>query len=210
MCLGNEKVVKRYQAKEFETLGFYISDHPLNEYKSIFEQYNIINFENFENNNDILSSNIACSVLKVLEKKTQKGNSYAIVKFSDLSTVFEIFIFSDIFEKNREQLIEGNSIMLTLIKNYTDENKTQKRINVKKIISLKDVINKPIKTITFKFVDLQEIEKLENLEIKGGETEIKILVIKKDKILKFSLNDKRKINYKLLNSLNLTENVIIE
>ncbi|MDA9726477.1 DNA polymerase III subunit alpha [Candidatus Pelagibacter sp.] len=197
-------------AKEFETLGFYISDHPLNEYKSIFEQYNIINFENFENNNDILSSNIACSVLKVLEKKTQKGNSYAIVKFSDLSTVFEIFIFSDIFEKNREQLIEGNSIMLTLIKNYTDENKTQKRINVKKIISLKDVINKPIKTITFKFVDLQEIEKLENLEIKGGETEIKILVIKKDKILKFSLNDKRKINYKLLNSLNLTENVIIE
>ena len=27
--------------KEFETLGFYISDHPLNQYKSIFDQYNI-------------------------------------------------------------------------------------------------------------------------------------------------------------------------
>ena len=88
--------------KEFETLGFYISDHPLNQYKSIFKQYNIINYDDFENNKDILSSNIACTVLKVQEKKTQKGNSYAIVKFSDLSNVFELFIFSDIFEINRD------------------------------------------------------------------------------------------------------------
>ena len=30
--------------------------------------------------------------------------------------------------------------MITLIKNYVDENKSQKRINVKKIISLKELI----------------------------------------------------------------------
>ena len=34
--------------KEFETLGFYISDHPLNQYKSIFNQYNIVNYEDFD------------------------------------------------------------------------------------------------------------------------------------------------------------------
>ena len=50
--------------------------------------------EDFDLKNDVLSSNIACTVLKVQEKKTQKGNSYAIVKFSDLSNVFELFIFS--------------------------------------------------------------------------------------------------------------------
>ena len=38
--------------KEFETLGFYISDHPLKQYQSIFNQYNIINYEEFENNKD--------------------------------------------------------------------------------------------------------------------------------------------------------------
>ena len=31
------------------------------------------------------------------EKKTQKGNSYAILKLTDLSSVFELFIFSDNF-----------------------------------------------------------------------------------------------------------------
>ena len=44
--------------KEFETLGFYISNHPLNQYKSIFELYNITNYHDFEINKDILSSNI--------------------------------------------------------------------------------------------------------------------------------------------------------
>ena len=27
--------------KEFETIGFYLSDHPLNQYKNIFNDYNI-------------------------------------------------------------------------------------------------------------------------------------------------------------------------
>ena len=104
-------------------MGFYISDHPLNQYKSIFKQYNITSFEDFELSTDILSSNIACTVLKVQEKKTQKGSSYAIVKFSDLSNVFELFIFSEIFENNRDNLFEGNSLMITLIKNYSDNDK---------------------------------------------------------------------------------------
>ena len=39
--------------------------------------------------------NIAATLLKIQEKKTQKGNSYAIIKFTDLSSVFELFIFSD-------------------------------------------------------------------------------------------------------------------
>ncbi len=197
-------------SKEFETLGFYISDHPLNQYKSIFSHYNITKYEDFDRKNDILSSNIACTVLKVQEKKTQKGSSYAIVKFSDLSNVFELFIFSDIFETNREILIEGNSLMITLIKNYLDENKIQKKINVKKIVSLKDLINKPIKNITFKFDDFKDFEKINYLSKEDGQTDVKIILNKNDKICTFELKNKRKVDNQLLNSLNLVENVLIE
>ncbi len=196
-------------AKEFETLGFYISDHPLNQYKSIFNQYNIINFEEFEINKDILSSNIACTILKVQEKKTQKGSSYGIIKFSDLFNVFELFIFSEMFEMNREKLIEGNSVMLTLVKNYIDDNKIQKRINVKKMVLLKELNNKPIKNITFKFNDINEIIKLKDLTSKEGETEVTIIFSENKKIHTFRLKNKRKINYELLNALNIRENVII-
>ena len=194
--------------KEFETLGFYISDHPLNQYKSVFKYYNITSYKNFEDNNDIISSNIACTVLKVQEKKTQKGNSYSIVKFSDLSNVFELFIFSDIFETNRNNLTEGNSLMLTLIKNYSDDSKTQKRINVKKIIALNELTNQQIKNITFRFTDIKDIQKLKKLSPKEAETDVKIILEWNDKILKFQLKHKRKINNKVLNSMNLMENVL--
>ena len=197
-------------AKEFETLGFYISDHPLNQYKSIFKQYNINDYNSFENSSDILSSNIACTVLKIQEKKTQKGSSYGIIKFSDLSNVFELFIFSEIFESNRQKLLEGNSVMLTLMKNYIDENKSQKRINVKKIVPLKELINKPYKNITFKFNEIDDLHKLKNLSVKDGNTEVKILMDKNSKIYKFELKDKRKINNQVLNTLNLSENVVID
>ena len=62
-------------------------------------------------------NNIAATLLKIQERKTAKGNSYAVLKLTDLTSVFELFIFSDILELNREILKEGNSLILTLIKN---------------------------------------------------------------------------------------------
>ena len=196
-------------SKEFETLGFFISDHPLNQYKTIFNQYNIINYENFEINKDILSSNVACTVLKIQEKKTQKGNSYAIVKFSDLSGVFELFIFSDIFEMNRELLVEGNSLMVTLIKNYLDENKAKKKINVKKIVSLKEVLNKPIKELKIQINNIDELNKFKSLSKKKGGTKLTIEIAEGKKTYIFQLNERRNLDQKLINSLKIGENILI-
>ncbi len=196
-------------SKEFETLGFFISDHPLNQYKSVFNQYNIINYEEFNTNENILSSNIASTILKVQEKKTQKGTSYAIIKFSDLSGVFELFVFSDVFESNREILIEGNSVMITLVKNFVDENKAQKKINIRKIISLKEVINKPVEEIKIKIKNIEDIQKINKLSMEGGKTKVIINVETDKKTMSFQLNEKRKIDHKMLNLLRNDENMEI-
>ena len=65
--------------------------------------------------------NIAATLLKVQERKTAKGNSYAVLKLTALSSVFELFIFSDVLELNREILKEGNSLILTLFKNVSND-----------------------------------------------------------------------------------------
>ncbi len=194
-------------SKEFETLGFFISDHPLNQYKSLFNQYNIINYEEFNSNENILSSNIASTILKVQEKKTQKGASYAIIKFSDLSGVFELFVFSDIFETNRDILIEGNSVMITLVKNYVDENKIQKKINIRKIISMKEVIDKPLNEIKIKIKNIEDIEKINKLTLEAGKTKVMIDVEDDKKRISFQLNEKRKIDHKTLNLMRNEENI---
>ena len=127
-----------------------------------------------------------------------------------MNSVFELFVFSDIFEINREVLTEGNSLMLTLMKNYIDENKTQKKINVKKIITLKEVINKPIDLLKLKFNDLSELQKIKYLKKDEGKTSIKFELQNKQNKLVFDLKDKRKIDLKQLNSLKIKENLILE
>ena len=161
-------------SKEFEAVGFFISDHPLNQFKEIFDDYKIIDFNKFNSNEEYKESNIAATLLKLQERKTAKGNSYAIIKLTDLTSVFELFIFSDILELNRNILVEGNSLIITLIKNITENNNRFKRLNVKKIVSLKDIFNKPISEIEFKTQDLNKINEISNFIKKDGTTEVKI------------------------------------
>ena len=188
-------------SKEFEAVGFFISDHPLNQYKDIFKEYKITEFSMFNNNEEVEETNIAATLLKIQEKKTQKGNSYAILKLTDLGSVFELFIFSDTLELNRKILIEGNSLIITLNKNITDQSNRFKRINVKKLTLLSDLLSKPISEVEFKISDEDKIEQISKLFSKEGNTLIKIKVQKKNKNLVFQLKNKRLVDRKLLNTL---------
>ena len=89
-------------SKEFESVGFFISDHPLNQFKEIFSDYDIINYNDFNHNDNVKDANIAATLLKIQERKTAKGTSYAILKLTDLQSVFELFIFSDLLDLNRQ------------------------------------------------------------------------------------------------------------
>jgi len=188
-------------SKEFEAVGFFISDHPLNQYKEIFDDYKIIDFNKFNKANDITESNIAATLLKIQEKKTQKGNTYAIIKLTDLSGVFELFIFSDILELNRQSLIEGNSLIFTIGKNISAEENRFKRLNVKKISSLKDLFNKPISEIKFCINNINQINEISDLIKKEGTTEVKIKINNQNNELVFKLNKKRLIERKSINTL---------
>ena len=188
-------------SKEFEAVGFFISDHPLNQFKDIYVDYKIIDFNQFNSNENAKESNIAATLLKIQERKTTKGNSYAIIKLTDLSSVFELFIFSDILELNRNILTEGNSLIITLCKNITEDNNRFKRLNVKKIVSLKDLFNKPISGIEFEIEDSKKIDEISSLIKKDGNTNVKIKIKDGDKNLIFKLNNKRLVDRKSINTL---------
>ena len=62
-----------------------------------------------------MNTNVAATLKKAQERKTAKGNTNANLKLTDLTSVFELFIFSEVLEKNRDILKEGSSIILSLI-----------------------------------------------------------------------------------------------
>ena len=188
-------------SKEFEAIGFFISDHPLNQFKEIFDDYNINDYEAFINNNDLKEINVAATLLKIQERKTAKGNAYAVLKLSDLKNVFELFIFSDVLELNREILKEGNSFILTLVKSISDTENRFKRINVQKIVSLKDLLNMPIQEVTFNLKSSKELDEISKFLPENGNTIINIKICDKNNDYSFRLKNKRNIDRKTINLL---------
>ena len=136
-----------------------------------------------------------------IRKKTSKGNSYAILKLTDLSSVFELFIFSDILDSNRDTLKEGNSLILTLIKSVSGEENRFKRINVQKIASLKDLFNSPINEISFNVKSIEQIQEISKFLNQDGKTQVKFNLSTEDQILNFQLKKPMNLDRKSLNLL---------
>jgi len=187
-------------SKEFESIGFFISDHPINEYKEIFDIYKIQNFNSFMSSSDN-ETILAATIMKIQEKKTQKGNTFVIIKFSDLGGVFELFVFSEILEQNRGILREGKSLLITVIKDISNQDNRFKRISVRKLISLGEISKHSIPKITFEIEELKNLKKLKDLISEKGDTNVKIVVQYNSKNLIFELSEKRKINPEILKSL---------
>ena len=86
---------KKLLTEEFISLGFYISNHPLNEYAEVFNQLDIVSYNEFYNNNNS-EGLVAGTIMSIQEKKSAKGTPYAIIKFSDKKGSSNFFCFPKI------------------------------------------------------------------------------------------------------------------
>ena len=65
-------VKKELLAEEFKSIGFYMSNHPLNEYKEIFSELKIISYDQFYSDNTNSEGLVAGTIMSIQEKK-RKG-----------------------------------------------------------------------------------------------------------------------------------------
>ena len=115
--------------------------------------------------------------------------------------VFELFLFSEILELNRNILKEGKSFLITVLKDLSNQNNRFKRINVRKLVSLNEIITQSMPKITFEIEKLENLRNFSNLISEEGNTNVKIIIKNNSKNLIFELSKKRKINPKILKSL---------
>ena len=187
-------------SKEFEAVGFFISDHPLNQFKEIFSDYKIIDYKTFISDNNLEQNNVAATLLKIQERKTSKGTPYAVIKLTDLSSVFELFIFSDTLEINRNILKEGNSLILTLIKTISGDEKIN-RINVRKVTSLKDLFHGSIKEVTFNINSKTQLDEIKKFLDNEGKTIVNIHFSDGTDTHNFKLKNLRNVDRKSISLL---------
>ena len=187
---------KELLSEEFISLGFYISDHPLNEYKEFFSQLEINSYKDFVDN-DKSEALVAGTIMSIQEKKSAKGNSYAIIKFSDNKSEFEIFLFADLFSLNRDKLKESNSFILTLHKDKNTSENNLTRINIRKIVDLTDLVNKTYETVSIEIKNRENLQELNNILKNNGKTKINVILRDNNKNYSFELEKTRKFDFSL-------------
>ena len=101
---------------------------------------------------------------------------------------------------------ESESFVLTLLKDSNGEN-SQKRVNVKKIVSLDEIINKSYDTISIELNNNYDLNELKNYLKDKGDTKIKIIIPHNNKKIILSLENDRKFDFKLFNTIKSKEYV---
>ncbi len=98
---------------EFNAIGFFLSGHPLDDYKSLLQRARVASFEDLESRveKEVM---VAGAVIKVDERKSKKGNPFAFITLSDATGQFEMTAFSEVLNGSREILQVGALVVASV------------------------------------------------------------------------------------------------
>ncbi|MEJ0012924.1 MAG: DNA polymerase III subunit alpha [Bauldia sp.] len=100
--------------REHDAVGFYLSAHPLDEYRAVLAKMRVQTWAEFSQavRAGASAGRLAATVTSKQERRTRTGNKMAIVQLSDSTGSFEAVAFSEELVKYRDLLEPGNSIVL--------------------------------------------------------------------------------------------------
>jgi DNA polymerase-3 subunit alpha len=116
--------IKQRLHGEKETLGLYVTGHPIEEYEDELKQFvrNRIVDLKADNNNQT----VAGLVVNMRTMKNKRGDNMAFVQLDDRSARIEVALFSDVFEASREKLVKDTVLVVEGKVSFDDYNGTLK------------------------------------------------------------------------------------
>ncbi len=188
---------------EFLSLGLYLSAHPLDSYSNILSKINVRrSIEILKEPEKYFKQNLKlCGLIYKIQKRQSPRGRWASIQLNDLSGSLDINIFSDIFEKYEDYLIEKNLILIDAeIKN---ENNQISRIIAKRIYLLNDYISNNKYNITLFTNTNKHLDKLIPLLgiLEVGHSDILINSSNKEQQVEIKIKENVKLSSKLINEL---------
>ena len=134
--LKNSDEYELKEILEFEknTLGFYVSGHPLDSYRQEMDELNYSLSSEIENIGDGSTAIFIGKVEEIQKKVSKKGNAFGIVTLMDFHGNIEMMLFSDKLEELQAMNLEepvAFKVKVTHTEMFT-------RISVLKVLSLKE------------------------------------------------------------------------
>ena len=99
-------------ATEKETLGFYITGHPLAEHRGLLAKYATTPAEELSNLQDKATVRVGAIVTAVKEISTKSGDRMAFVTLEDLTGSVEAVVFPDVYRSSMLHLAKDSAVLV--------------------------------------------------------------------------------------------------
>ena len=170
---------------EKELIGYYLTEHPLNDYKDVIEKFSSTTIEHIQENEYNLNTVKLCGIITKLKKtNTKKGDLMASFFLEDLTGQIEVLIFPKLYQENVD-LLQNDKIVF--IKGNIDRNENTVKILAEKILDIDKITEEYVNNL--------------NITIQLDESFNKDEIIKLKELMgKYSGNGnaKSQINFKLI------------
>ncbi len=96
---------------EKELLGFYVSDHPLSEYKAVLDHYMPI--YNFTSDNEIADGQqvrVAGIISNLVIRNTKKGDAMALITLEDFTGRMQVIAFPQTYRRDLRDIYQDNIV----------------------------------------------------------------------------------------------------
>ncbi|SPD72222.1 DNA polymerase III subunit alpha [uncultured Desulfobacterium sp.] len=135
---------KELLRKEKEALGFYITGHPLNGFKTEMERAASCTIQDLVDMPDRSQVKLAGVIEELKIKKTKKGDKMAVIRFEDLTGSTEVVVFPDLFNKTAHLLKNDDPL---LIEGTAEISENAAKMIAQEIVSLYSVRQRFIRGI---------------------------------------------------------------
>ncbi|HUU67262.1 MAG TPA: DNA polymerase III subunit alpha [Methyloceanibacter sp.] len=170
-------------SREFEAVGFFLTGHPLDDYKEALASLGAETWAEFavKAQTRRVVGTLAGTVLSARERKGKTGNPYAFVAFSDSTGQFEAVVFSEALVASRHLLEPGTPVLLQVEAEADGETV---RVRVQGLSSLDKAAEANHAGMRVYLEDPKALAPLaERLGAKGGEGQFR-LVLRLDELSK--------------------------
>ncbi len=145
---------------EKEVTGFYISGHPLDEFKLTMERFCNVELNDLKNNmEEYLKKKVtfAGMITESRQKISKKGSPFGIFALEDYSGSMTLMLFNEDYLKRKHMLEEGNKVFVTATVEERYNQPGNFEVRISEIFLLAETMSKLAKSVTVN-VDLEEID----------------------------------------------------
>ncbi|RJG45405.1 DNA polymerase III subunit alpha [Mesorhizobium sp. DCY119] len=163
--------------REFQVVGFYLSAHPLDEYKAVLEKMRAQTWADFSIavKRGAAAGRLAGTVTSKQERKTRTGNKMGVVAFSDTTGQYEAVLFSEGLAQYRDLLEAGRSVVITVA---AEDRPEGINLRIQTVHSLEDEASRVQKALRVYLRDASPLGTLANQLNVKGEGQVSFVLIK--------------------------------